>query len=81
MSERSARRPIIVRHADAGARSAFHGPDRARPITALGHRQANALVEMLGGPDVVAIVSSPARRCVETVMPLSQSLGIAIDEL
>ena len=69
----------IVRHGTAAPRQGFSGPDRDRPLTADGSAQARALVPVLADRHVGAIVSSPARRCIETVTPLAESLGVTIE--
>jgi phosphohistidine phosphatase SixA len=79
MGEADAQQFTIVRHADAGRRSTFDGPDAARPLTKRGRAQARALVGPLAYSAVSAIFSSPARRCIETVTPLSEYLGIRIE--
>jgi 8-oxo-dGTP diphosphatase len=69
----------IVRHADAGARSAFDGPDAERPLSRRGRAQAAALATVLGPRPISAILSSPARRCVETVAPLAGTSGHPVE--
>jgi 8-oxo-dGTP diphosphatase len=70
----------IVRHADAGSRSRFAGPDADRPITRRGRAQAAAIADLLESSGAVAIVSSPALRCVETLAPLAERLGLDIEQ-
>lgn len=70
----------LVRHAKAGRRSEWDGPDRLRPISDAGRRQADGLVELLAGCRVRRIVSSPYARCVETVQPLADRLGLTVEE-
>jgi phosphohistidine phosphatase SixA len=72
-------RAVLVRHAAAGDRDRFDGDDRLRPLTARGRRQAGALVETLTGLEVDRILSSPYLRCVETVEPLAEALGLKIE--
>ena len=61
----------LVRHAKAGSRSAWTGDDRLRPLSKAGRRQAKALLGVFAGRPVARILSSPARRCIETVQPLA----------
>lgn len=70
----------LVRHAKAGRRSEWDGPDRLRPISDAGRRQADALVAQLAGCGVGRIVSSPYVRCVETVQPLADRLGVTVEQ-
>lgn len=61
----------IVRHAKAGSRSEYDGDDRDRPLTNSGRKQANELALRLASVTPTVIVSSPYRRCIETVEPLA----------
>ena len=81
LADPSPRRPVvIVRHARAGKRGGWAGPDEERPLDRRGRAQAAALVEVLAGYQVERIHSSAARRCRETVTPLAEAVDIAIDE-
>lgn len=71
---------LLLRHADAGDRAAWTGDDLARPLSATGRRQSEELAEMLAGRDLTRILSSPAKRCVDTVAPLAAALGLDIEE-
>lgn len=66
------RRLVLVRHADALARSSWDGPDADRPLTAKGQRQADALAAPLAAHDPLLVLTSPARRCADTVAPLAR---------
>ena len=70
---------VVLRHAKATAREDWTGADAARPLTARGAKQANALVSPLRVFGVRKIVSSDAVRCVTTVTPLAASLGKEIE--
>lgn len=70
---------LLLRHASAGDSAAWEGDDRARPLDKRGRKQAKALVEQLGSFEPVVIVSSPYLRCLQTVEPLAQSLGVEVD--
>ncbi|WP_278102210.1 NUDIX hydrolase [Microbacterium proteolyticum] len=68
--------PIIaLRHAKARTREEWNQEDAARPLSPRGRRQANAIVGPLLAFGVRRIVSSPAERCVRTVVPLSAALA------
>jgi 8-oxo-dGTP diphosphatase len=69
----------IVRHADAGSRSAWKGDDDLRPLSRKGRRQAAALAEVLDGKKITRLVSSPSVRCVETLGPLADQLGVTVE--
>jgi probable phosphoglycerate mutase len=47
-------------------------------LTDLGRRQAQAVVNRLGGGRISAIYSSPYLRCIETATPLSRRLNLPI---
>lgn len=70
---------VVLRHAKAVPREDWKGADTARPLTARGARQADALVGPLRAFGVRKVVSSDAVRCVTTVIPLAAALGKQID--
>lgn len=69
---------ILVRHAKAGHRHRFDGPDDQRPLEAAGQEQARALVPNLLTFGPAAVYSAPPVRCVDTVRPLADKLGVDI---
>ncbi len=69
----------VVRHAKAGSRSAWDGPDDQRPLSKNGRRQAEGLTKSLGQSGVTRILTSPYVRCVQTVEPLASVLGVSIE--
>jgi 8-oxo-dGTP diphosphatase len=62
---------IVVRHGDAGVKGSFDGPDRLRPLSPVGHHQAEGLVIRLEDYPVERVLSSPTVRCRQTVAPLA----------
>jgi len=70
---------LLVRHASAGDRAKWVGDDRKRPLDKRGRKRSQELVDELGTYPVEAILSSPARRCVETVEPLARERGLEIE--
>ncbi len=64
---------IIVRHAKAMDRKDWSKKDTARPIAAMGRRQAKQLVPLLGAYGVERMVSSTAVRCVSTLQPYADA--------
>lgn len=72
-------RLFVVRHAKAGDRGRWTGPDHERPISAAGLRQAAALAERLCGEGVCSVTSSPSRRCVQTLEPLAERLDLKVE--
>jgi broad specificity phosphatase PhoE len=69
----------LVRHAKAGSRSDWSGPDDLRPLTKPGRRQADAIRDLLADRGVTRVVSSPYVRCRQTVEPLGQRLRLPVD--
>jgi broad specificity phosphatase PhoE len=71
----------LVRHAKAGSRSEWgRQPDELRPLTAAGEAQALALADRLGDVGVKRILSSRYLRCVQTVAPLAERLGLDVEQ-
>lgn len=70
----------LVRHAHAGQRSAWTGDDRIRPLSDRGSRQARAIAGALAPNAPRRLVASPARRCVQTLQPLADELGVEVVE-
>jgi phosphohistidine phosphatase SixA len=70
---------LLVRHAKAGNRETWDGPDDLRPLTAKGEAQADALVDLLAPFDVVRVLSSPYLRCSQTVAPLAAARGLVVE--
>jgi phosphohistidine phosphatase SixA len=69
----------LVRHAHAGRKAAWPGPDNARPLSVAGRQQAAGLVDRLSGYPVDRILSSPAERCLQTVQPLARHCGLRVE--
>src|SRR5439155_3957642 len=70
----------LVRHAKAGNRAKWEGPDELRPLTDAGRRQAEALAAQLADVPFAALVSSRYVRCIQTLEPLGQALGLPVQE-
>jgi 8-oxo-dGTP diphosphatase len=69
----------VVRHADAGHRSQWDGPDHTRPLSTRGWRQATGLVPGLVGNSPRRLLASPYTRCVQTLEPLAEQLGLTVE--
>jgi len=69
---------FVVRHAHAGQRSAWTGDDRLRTLSERGEAQARSIAATLAAwsPPPATILTSPSRRCVQTVDPLAGKLGL-----
>ena len=72
---------LLVRHASAGARAGWSGDDDDRPLDDVGRQQAQALCALLALYGPRRVVSAPLRRCVDTVRPLADALGVAVEQL
>lgn len=70
----------LVRHASAGVRGTWPGPDLERPLDARGSAHAEALAIVLA-PGATGLVTSAAVRCRETLVPLAAATGLdLVDE-
>ena len=68
----------VIRHAHAGSRSDWIGPDGDRPLSDKGRKRSEAIADELGDVGVSEIWTSPLVRCVETVEPLAERCDVAI---
>jgi 8-oxo-dGTP diphosphatase len=71
----------LVRHAKAGSRSKWVGPDALRPLTKAGREQADRFAAELAEEPVARILSSPYVRCVQTVEPLARKRGVDVESV
>lgn len=69
----------VIRHADAGNRSAWKGDDNLRPLSKKGRRQADGIAKELVSAGATRLVSSPSARCIETLTPLAEATGLPIE--
>jgi 8-oxo-(d)GTP phosphatase len=69
----------VIRHAKAGVRSLWEGPNEARPLTRRGRKQARRLVERFRGLELGRVLSSPYLRCVQTVEPLAAERELTLE--
>jgi 8-oxo-dGTP diphosphatase len=65
---------LLVRHAKAGDRSAWDGPDDLRPLSPSGQNQASALHNLLPLFGADRVHSAPIVRCVQTVAGLGPEI-------
>lgn len=70
---------LVMRHAHAGDRERWRGDDRRRPLSPHGRRQASLLVDALARWSVDRVLSSEYARCVDTVAPLAERLGVEVE--
>ncbi|MFL6141409.1 MAG: NUDIX hydrolase [Labedaea sp.] len=67
---------MLVRHAKAGSRSRWHRPDEARPLSERGWQEVKALRTLLPLFGVSQVHAAPLVRCVQTVQPIAEDLGV-----
>lgn len=69
----------LVRHADAGDKSAWRSPDGDRPLSPHGWREAAGLVVRLEDFPIDRILTSPALRCEQTVRPIAARSRLPVE--
>ena len=69
---------VLLRHATAGRRSAWPGPDEQRPLDEAGHERARALADLLVWFAPHRFVSAGPLRCVQTVDPAAARMGLPV---
>jgi 8-oxo-dGTP diphosphatase len=79
---------LVLRHAEAVKRAAWAatgavGSDRdmARPLTPTGLVQSDTVAKVLAAYGVQRVLSSPARRCRQTVGPYAALGGVAVEQV
>jgi phosphohistidine phosphatase SixA len=70
---------LVVRHADAGDKRTWTGPDSLRPLSPSGRLQADGLVVRLEDYPIERILCSPTLRCYQTVEPLARDRLLRIE--
>jgi len=71
---------ILVRHGHAGHKVEWQRPDKLRPLSARGARQAARLVEVVVPLKPTRIISSPQVRCLQTATPLATATGLNVEQ-
>jgi len=70
----------LVRHAKAGSRRRWQGPDEERTLSNNGRRQAAAIADWFADRNVERVLSSPFVRCRQTVEPIARELGLSVED-
>jgi 8-oxo-(d)GTP phosphatase len=72
---------IVLRHGEAVKRDRWEGPDAERPLTEAGVAQAERLASVLDAYAIRRLVTSDARRCVDTLRPYAvrHALEVEVD--
>ncbi|MEE6260873.1 NUDIX domain-containing protein [Plantactinospora sonchi] len=69
----------LVRHAHAGRRGTWSGPDNARPLDDTGWERARLLADLLALVRPVRLLAAGPRRCVQTLQPLAELLDRPVE--
>ena len=69
----------LVRHAKAGERRLWNGPDIERPLSKKGWKQADLVSKRLAKFEPGPLLSSPYVRCVQTLEPLAERIGDEVE--
>jgi 8-oxo-dGTP pyrophosphatase MutT (NUDIX family) len=72
---------LLVRHAKAGSRGDWDGPDDERPLDAQGRRQARQLADVLPVFGPVELLAAERVRCRQTLEPLAERTGLPLRAL
>jgi 8-oxo-dGTP diphosphatase len=71
---------VVVRHARAVKRTDWTGEEDERPLLERGHVQSRELAPLLACFDLRHLVTSPWARCVQTLLPTAELLGVPLTE-
>jgi 8-oxo-dGTP pyrophosphatase MutT (NUDIX family) len=69
----------LVRHARAGKRAQWRGPDSARPLDRTGREQAAALAAFLALFRPIRVIAADRVRCIQTLEPLAEQLELRVE--
>ncbi len=72
---------VVLRHAQARARSDWSGEDTDRPLSPTGQRQAEMLPGLLAAFGPRRVLSSPAARCLQTLAPFVETVGLDVEHV
>lgn len=70
---------LVLRHGHAFPRKQWVGPDRRRPLAEDGTEQARALPPLLEAYGVARVLTSPSKRCTQTVRRSARRLALPVD--
>jgi 8-oxo-(d)GTP phosphatase len=69
---------LLVRHAKAGSRAEWQGPDDERPLSENGRHQLPPIRVFSTLYGATHVTAAPLVRCVETVRPVAETIGVPI---
>jgi 8-oxo-dGTP diphosphatase len=67
---------VVVRHALAVPRSTWKKTDHRRPLVGAGRARSGVVTGILDAYGITELVTSPSKRCVQTIQPYAVSAGI-----
>jgi 8-oxo-dGTP diphosphatase len=70
---------VLMRHARAGSRDRWTGPDDERPLDEIGREDSQNAAPLLALFAPERLISAPALRCRETMAPAAELLGIPLE--
>jgi 8-oxo-dGTP diphosphatase len=71
---------LLVRHAKAGNRAEWHDADELRPLSHNGRKQVPPIHTLASVYGADRVYASPLVRCVRTVQPVADDLGVKVVE-
>jgi 8-oxo-dGTP diphosphatase len=71
---------LLVRHAKAGSRAQWEDADELRPLSRNGEKQVPPIRSLAAVYGAERVYSAPLVRCVETVQPIADDLGVRVVE-
>jgi 8-oxo-dGTP diphosphatase len=72
---------VVLRHARAEKRASWDGPDGERPLMPEGSSHAQELVPVLSAYGVTRVLTSPSKRCRDTVGPYADDQVLPLEEV
>jgi 8-oxo-dGTP diphosphatase len=71
---------LLVRHAKAGSRAQWDDADELRPLSHNGEKQLAPLRTLATAYGATRVYSAPLLRCVHTVAPIAEDIGVPVVE-
>jgi 8-oxo-dGTP diphosphatase len=69
----------LMRHAKAGERRLWTADDLERPLSKKGWKQSDAIAKRLARAHPSSLISSPYVRCIQTLEPLGERVGLPVE--
>jgi 8-oxo-(d)GTP phosphatase len=71
---------LLVRHAKAGSRAQWEDADELRPLSHNGEKQVPPIRSLAAVYGAERVYAAPLLRCVDTVRPVAEDLGVPVGE-